>query len=116
MTIRECYIAADGDFEDVLRRFMSEERVAKFAVKFLKDSSFSNLTEALAAGDLQEAFRAAHTLKGLCFNLGFKKLGELASTLTEILRPLEPVDTSDLMNGITEAYSRIVDALNQFQG
>ncbi|MDO4485003.1 MAG: Hpt domain-containing protein [Bacillota bacterium] len=35
---------------------------------------------------LEELYRAAHTLKGVCQNMGFGSLAESTSELTEILR------------------------------
>lgn len=65
MTIKECYEAMGGDYEDVLKRLMNEARIQKFALMFKKDPSMSQLTQAMDAGDVETAFRAAHTLKGI---------------------------------------------------
>mgnify|MGYP000290853416 FL=1 len=46
----------------------------------------SQLTQAMDAGDVETAFRAAHTLKGICANLGFKSLFEVSYEITEALR------------------------------
>ena len=86
MTVKECYEAMGGDYEDVLKRLMSEARVQKFALMFKKDPSMSQLTQAMDAGDVETAFRAAHTLKGICANLGFKSLFEVSYEMTEALR------------------------------
>ena len=80
MTIKECY------YEDVLKRLMNEARIQKFALMFKKDPSMSQLTQAMDAGDVETAFRAAHTLKGICANLGFKSLFEVSYDITEALR------------------------------
>ena len=34
MTIKECYEAMGGDYEDVLKRLMNEARIQKFALMF----------------------------------------------------------------------------------
>ena len=46
MTIKECYEAMGGDYEDVLKRLMNEARIQKFALMFKKDPSMSQLTQA----------------------------------------------------------------------
>ena len=74
MTIRECYEKTGSDYESILKRFGSEAMIQRFALKFLKDGSFSDLKNALEAKDGERAFRAAHTLKGVCINLGFDRL------------------------------------------
>ena len=74
MTIRECYGELGLDFDAVLSRLVNEKLVQKFALKFLDDPSFQNLKDALDSKDVETAFRAAHTLKGVCLNLGFDNL------------------------------------------
>lgn len=71
MTVKECYEQMGADYEGVLGRLRSEALIKKFAKKFLDDGSFQSLKDNLAAGNGEEAFRAAHTLKGVCQNLGF---------------------------------------------
>ena len=64
MTLQECYAALEGDYQEVLGRLYSEALVQKFVGKFLSDKSFQLLQDTLKAEDYEEAFRAAHTLKG----------------------------------------------------
>ena len=71
MTVRECYEQMGADYEDVLGRLRNEALIRKFAKKFLEDGSFQMLKDGLAKKDGEMAFRAAHTLKGVCQNLGF---------------------------------------------
>ena len=71
MTVKECYEQMGSDYEGVLGRLGSEAIVKRFALKFLQDPSFAQLKESLAKNDGEEAFRAAHTLKGICLNLSF---------------------------------------------
>ena len=86
MTVRECYEKIGSDFDKVLERMGSEALVKRFAIKFLEDKSFEELTESLKEKDGECAFRAAHTLKGVCANLGLDRLYEADSELTEKLR------------------------------
>lgn len=74
MTIQECYTKMGADYAPVLQRLGSERIVTKFALRFLEDKTFSGLCDALDAHDAEEAFRMAHTLKGICLNLGFEPL------------------------------------------
>ena len=70
MTVKECYEQMGADYEGVLGRLRSEVLIKKFAKKFLDDGSFRSLKDNLAQKNGEEAFRAAHTLKGVCQNLG----------------------------------------------
>ena len=86
MTLQECYAALEGDYQEVLGRLYSEALVQKFVGKFLSDKSFQLLQDTLKAGDYEEAFRAAHTLKGVTQNLSFTRLYQSSHEITEALR------------------------------
>ena len=47
MTMRECYEAIGGNYEDVLGRLHSEALIRRFALKFLEDQSYIQLKQAL---------------------------------------------------------------------
>lgn len=86
MTVKECYDAMGGDYEDVMRRLRTDERVKKFLLKILDDKTFGLLTQSMEERNMDEAFRAAHTLKGVCQNLSLTKLFESSNRLSEQLR------------------------------
>ena len=89
MTLSELYTAIGGDYDGVLSRLMnSEKMVQKFVLKFLNDKSYDSLLQSMAAADYKEAFRAAHTIKGVGQNLGFTALYQSAGILTEAHRPM----------------------------
>ena len=73
MTLQECYAAMGGNYEDVIGRLRSERLVQKFVLKFLDDGSYSLLCQSLEEKNYEEAFRAAHTIKGVCQNLSIKE-------------------------------------------
>ena len=114
MTIKECYEAMGGDYEDVLKRLMNEARIQKFALMFKKDPSMSQLTQAMDAGDVETAFRAAHTLKGICLNLGFDNLFAPSQELTEKLRGATTIEgTDELFAAVEKEYDRTCEALRK---
>lgn len=86
MTVRECYDELGADFEGVVSRLVTEERVKKFVTKLPKDDSFERLSTAMAEKNAEQAFMGAHTMKGIAMNLGLTGLAETASALTEELR------------------------------
>ena len=87
MTVKECYEIIKGDYADVLSRLRDDGRIKKFLLKVVDDPSFTRLCNAINAKDMEEAFRAAHTLKGVCKNMALTDLAYSASNLTEALRP-----------------------------
>lgn len=51
MTVRESYEKIGSNFDEVLRRLGSEALVKRFALKFLNDTSFQDLKDALVKKD-----------------------------------------------------------------
>ena len=86
MTVKECYELMGADYEGVMGRLRTEERVKKFLLKVLNDKSYDLLIDSIEGGNAEEAFRAAHTMKGVCQNLSLTPLYESASALSEVLR------------------------------
>ena len=86
MTVRECYDAMGADYEDVMRRLRTDDRVKKFLLRLLDDKSFEMLKNAMAQKNMEEVFRAAHTMKGVGQNLSLTRLYESAATLSDEVR------------------------------
>jgi len=115
MTLRECYAALEGDYEGVLGRLRSERLVSKFALKFLDDPSYDLLVRSMAAEDYAEAFRAAHTIKGVCQNLNFTKLYESSSALSEALRNGLSPEAPGLLAQVQADYQQTAAAIQAYQ-
>lgn len=115
MTLKECYIMMGGDYDGVVSRFRNEALVQKFALKFLDDTSYGLLQSSLQAGDNQEAFRAAHTIKGICQNLGFSRLLQSSSDLSEALRAGQNGNLTVLIGRVEEDYRQTIAAIRQLQ-
>lgn len=116
MTIKECYEKMGGDFDGVLKRLGSEALIQRFAVKFLNDTSFQDLKDGIESGDAAKAFRGAHTLKGVCLNLGFESLYQVSAELTEKLRDRELKDYEGLYQAVKEQYARVIEAIQEYEG
>ena len=86
MKIEDCYSLMGAEYSEILRRLGSEERIERFLFRFPKDESFSKLERALRENNGNEAFRAAHSLKGICMNLELTLLCNSVKSLTEELR------------------------------
>ncbi len=114
MTVKEFYDAVGGDYEGTLSRFVTEDRMKKFALKFGADPSYNLLKENLAKGLQEESFRAAHTLKGVCQYLGFVALYTSASLVCEMLRAGN-MNVEGLMPPLDEAYKKVIAAIKQLE-
>jgi HPt (histidine-containing phosphotransfer) domain-containing protein len=115
MTLQECYDAMGGNFQDVLGRLRSERMVQKFTLKFLDDPSYDTLVQAMGTGDYETAFRAVHTLKGVCQNLSFTRLGASSHALCEALRHGYTPEADELARQVTKDYEVTADAIRTFQ-
>lgn len=115
MTLQECFIAFDGDYDGVIGRLRSERMVQKYVLKFLDDQSFDVLCRSLETGNLEEAFRAAHTIKGMCQNLGFTKLQDSSSLATEKLRSGDLDGARALLDLVRSDYECTAGAIRAFQ-
>lgn len=112
MTLKECYNALEGDYNGVISRLMTEKLVQKFVVKFLADSSYENLIKDMNEKNYDEAFREAHTLKGVCQNLSFTKLYASSDAVTEALRNGDYDKASELIPQLESDYTQTVSAIN----
>lgn len=115
MTLRECYDSINANYDGAIKRMCGKEAMlAKFVKKFPADLAYPGLVEAFQNGDIPTAFRMAHTLKGVCLNLGFDKLQGSASLLTEALRntasPAE--NAAELFETVKKDYEDTVNAIN----
>ena len=102
MTIQECYKKMGADYQEVLGRPHNEAMIGRFVRMFLQDDSFQIL---------EEAFRGAHTLKGVCQNLGFSNLYAPACALTETLRAGQLEGTQEQFARVEEQYRCTMDAI-----
>ena len=115
MTLQECYSAMGGDYDEVMGRLRSEKLVQKFVLKFLNDKSYELLCTSMESKNYEEAFRAAHTIKGVCQNLSFTTLGQSSSALSEALRHGYTPEADGLAEQVKAEYQQTVEAIRAFQ-
>ena len=115
MTLQECYAAMGGDYQDALGRLRSDRLVQKFVLKFLADGSYDLLTQSMEEENYAEAFRAAHTIKGVCQNLGLTKLLNSSSELAEALRNGFTPEAIPLTERVKADYRQTMAAIQAFQ-
>ena len=113
MTMQECYKAIGGNYEAVLGRLHSEALIWRFTLKFLEYQSYIQLKQALENKNYEDAFRSAHTLKGVCQNLSFDRLYEVSNELTELLRDRtgEKPGIPEAMEKVTEVYEMTIEEI-----
>ncbi len=115
MTLKECYVALGGDYEDVLSRLRSENLILKFLFRFLEDPSYQLLCKSIEEHNDEEAFRAAHTIKGICQNLGFVALLKTSSEMSDAFRHGKTPAADEIFKNLTKDYQNVISAIQQLK-
>ncbi len=111
--LKEKLIQAGVDVNSALDRFMGNSALMiKFLKKFPADENYNTLVTSLEADKFDDAFKAAHTLKGLCGNLSLSKLQTIVSEQTELLRAGKGAEAKEMMPGVVKEYEDIIAVLN----
>ncbi len=116
MTLQECYDSIGSDYNNTVAHMCGKESLLeKFVRKFAEDPTYNMLVSSYESKDLETAFRMAHTLKGVCLNLGFTKLLESSSALTEALRHKEAIadNVEELYEQVKKDYGMTISAIKQ---
>ena len=114
MTVRECYVAMGASYDEILGRLANDDRIKKFLGKFQNEKSFELLCSSIEERHMEEALRAAHTLKGVSQNLAFTPLVKSVSALTEQLRNRTEYgdDIEPLLQQVKEDYNNTLSMIN----
>lgn len=95
------------DVDGALRRFLNNAGLYKTCLKkFLNDTSFDEIKEAFLVGNCQDAFKAAHTMKGLTSNLGMDSLYHILQPMVEKLR-IGNMDIEQDIKELEELYKEV---------
>lgn len=115
MTVRECYNKMGADYEGVMSRLGKEERVQRFLIKFLDDQSYALLCSSLKERNMEEAFRAAHSLKGVSLNLSLTNLYVPASRLSDRLKQQREYseEVQLYFEEVTREYQRTTEYIHE---
>lgn len=120
MLLKECYDAFGGSYESIKERISKDEIIKKFVIKFLSESSFEYLCKELEEKNYEEAFRAAHSLKGVCASLSFQRLLTSVSSLTELLRNSEQKEINEeecekQLELVRKDYNEVIEAIRNLK-
>lgn len=115
MTLQECYEKMGGDYAEVLSRLTKEERIEKFMLRFLEDTSFAELCSAREAQNHEEIFRMIHTLKGVAQNLGFTSLYLASDKMTEAVRGGVALVDETLFLEVECKFHQTIEAIKTYE-
>ncbi|MCQ2981294.1 MAG: Hpt domain-containing protein [Treponemataceae bacterium] len=114
MTVQDFYATIGGDYDATIKTLKTDERIVKYVKLSAEDETYPNLERSLAEGNIADAFLAAHSLKGVCLNLGYTRLMTSASALTENIRDgILKDNTMDLFEVVKTDYLQIMEAIKE---
>lgn len=115
MTLEELYQEIAGNYQNIRERLRKEDRIEKFVLLFLKDTSYQDLLYAWEQGEQEAAFRAVHTLKGVCMNLSFDELYKFSSEMTEYLRAGDADSAAKILPELEKSYEKHVQMICKYK-
>ena len=105
-------IEAGIDVDGALERFMGNEALlGRFLHKFLNDTNFDKLQNAVAEHSLDDAITASHTLKGVCGNLSMTRMFDLLTGQVAAFRAGDWDRAVGMLPDISAAYYQTVKAI-----
>lgn len=111
---KKLLLEAGVDFDRTMERFMNNEGLyLKFLKRFPEDPNFAQMKENIAGGQYEEAFKNAHTLKGLSGNLGLESFYQTISVLTEQLRNKNLDHLEESMRDAEDIYKMLIQKISR---
>lgn len=102
----------DTDVQGAIKRFCGNEALYVSCLRmFLEDTTIDELKKAIDTQSWDDAFTAAHALKGLAGNMGFVPLMHSTGQLVVLIRGGRLQEISDCFMQISSSYRDITDAI-----
>ena len=111
--VEQFYKNINGNYSEAISRMRDDERIKKYLKFFLMDESFEQLKKTMEAQNCEEAFKFAHTLKGVTKNLAFTDLGNVVEEITELLRNGDLPEAQKLFIVVEEKYNLVISEINK---
>ena len=114
MTLKEMYSSIGSDLDDVLKRLRKPELVARLVKKYDASNSkhIDALESAIAEKRYDDVFDPAHAVKGVAMNLGFARLADSATELTEAARAGDFSNVDAQFAQVKKDHAEVIEALN----
>lgn len=109
---KAAFISAGNDYSAALERVAGDaDLLCDLMQMFLADDNFANMKSAVAAGETEKAFRAAHSLKGSCGMLGMTLLYVAMVSITDELRHGNLNGAKTMLPAVEREYCGIVELI-----
>lgn len=103
------------NYPEGLSRFCNQtELYEKFLLQFLEDPTFDQLSTFLSEENIVQAYKSAHTLKGMSGNLSLTDFYNNCCGLVDALREHQVETIREHYQRLLDSYKRIQTALKKF--
>ena len=109
LTVEKLKVFGANTDEGIERCVNNEQFYLSLVEKVINDDSVERLESAINAGELEDAFKIAHTLKGSIGNLALTPLYDEVVGITELLRARTDTDYTPYIERIKELYKQLKD-------
>lgn len=114
MKLEELKGKIDIDVEGSLSRFAGMEKMyIKFLKKLPEDGNYEKLKEAVEKKETDNIEVYAHTLKGICGNLGLTYLYEKSTQIVAAVREDRAQEIPGLMNELSEEMEKAAELIRK---
>ena len=104
------------DYADALDRVDGDGDFYKtLAMKYLENDNYNNLVSAMDVKDFDEAYKAAHALKGISGNLSFNDLFTSSAEVSDALFQGEYQAAEKLLPQVTADNKKVLEGLEKWQ-
>ena len=104
------------DVGDLMDRLMGNMTlISRFFKRFPEDASYKRMLAGIEQRDAEEAFRGAHSLKGVCANLSMKKFLMVLNPLVEKLRAGQLEGVQEMLPSIDIEYKKVVSMIHDIE-
>lgn len=114
-TLNEVAQALSFSLAEPLERFCGNEMLyTRFLKKFIADTTYAELAQAMQDADAETILRAAHTLKGVSANLGLNALTAASAEMVSAVRNDVPADAPEmqaLFDALKAIYETTIEVL-----
>lgn len=103
------------DVEGAVRRLSGNEDVYVECLQaFLTDETMRQINDAIKNAAFDDAFTAAHALKGVAGNMGFVPLMHAVGRLVVLIRGGRLKEIGESLEQVNSCYRDIIDGIHQF--
>lgn len=111
---RERLEEAGINYGDGLKRFVNKTSMYEnYLKKFLNDTHYNDMLEAIEKSDVKDAFEMAHALKGVVGTLGMDDFFQKMVPLVNLFRDGQMQGYEELLGSVTEEYEKVTTVIRE---